>query len=122
MKDSFPGFYFSKLRIFKLFFLFFIQKIFYALQFSGNNRFGQQAPFMTSGNILQTTILFCRVVQPTPTRKMGYRFCSCPVRIILVPCHHASQFRRLPEDLVVPETNRNISEQLTCSNEEAWIP
>src|SRR5688572_31660996 len=77
---------------------------------------------MTARYILKTTIFFCGVIQSAPAGKMSNGFCPCPVRIILVPGNHPSFFRRLPKKLVMPETNRTVTEQLTCCDEKSWVP
>src|SRR6476620_5946686 len=119
MKYRFARFYFSKCRMLKLFSLFFIQKIFYALQIPCNDRLWQQTPLLADRYILETTILLCRIIDTAPASNMRNRFSSCPIRIILVPGYNTTLFCWLPKYLVMPETYRHIAEQLTGSNQEA---
>jgi len=60
---------------------------------------------MASAHISETAVVFCRIVESYPTRKMRHRFCSRPVRIILMPFDHRTVARRLDENLVMPQSD-----------------
>jgi len=58
----------------------------------------------------EATVFNRRVIECDPACKVLNGSRSCPIRIILVPCHYSSFFWWFPKDLVVPETNRYISQ------------
>src|SRR5215472_15089877 len=105
MKRAFPFLHFHR-RGPELLLQFLWQTAAAFFQPARQNRFGQVRPLVTSRNIMQTSILACRIVQPNPTSEMGQRRGSCPVGIVLMPRHHSSVTRRLAEKLVVPESHR----------------
>src|SRR5207302_1593012 len=78
----------------EFFFQVFRQTVTDAVHFSSQNRFGQVWPLVASGNVIQAAVLARGIVQANPASEMRQGRRPCPVRIILVPGHHAAMPRR----------------------------
>src|SRR5688500_16356302 len=60
----------------------------------------QQMPAMTARNVLDTSVLFIRIVKAYPAGEMCERHGSRPIRIVLMPCDNRSVPGRLNENLI----------------------
>src|SRR5687768_11439055 len=77
----------------------------------------QKVPFMATANISKTAVVFGRIIEPDPTREVSYRFCSRPVRIILMPFDHRTVTRGFDEKLIMPKPHRAVEQLLGDFND-----
>src|ERR1051325_300504 len=81
----------------------------------------QEVPAMATRNVMNAAVFARGIVQTDPTRQMGHRLSSGPIRVVLMPDNHGSMPGRLVKDLVVPEPHCTL-QQLICRHSEGGMP
>lgn len=88
---------------------------------AGKSWFGEQAPAVTAGNILQATIGCIGIIEADPASQMRQRRRPRPVTVILMPGYYATVAGGLVKKLIMPETHRT-AEQLAGRHREGRMP
>src|SRR5690606_19193939 len=84
--------------------------------------FFKQVPSMTSRNIIQAPIFHGSIIEARPASQMLHRIGSGPIAVILMPGNHASMLSWLGEQLIMPEPNGFVTEQLGSWHYKTRIP
>ena len=66
----------------------------------------EQRPAVAAGDVVDAAVVAGAVVEPDPARQVRHRLRPRPIRIILMPGHHAAVMRRFAKQLIVPEPDR----------------
>src|SRR5262245_41378116 len=58
---------------------------------------------MATRNVMHTPVLPGGTVEADPARQVCHWFRARPIRIVLMPCYHASMLGRFAKELVMPK-------------------